>query len=121
VRQKQVLVVDDEPEIRKLLLEFLLAQNLDVLIAEDGTTALELAQAHIPDLVITDFLLPREHGIDVVRTIKERFFIPVIGISGIYGAAEVNIQLEYCGLDGFFPKPLDLNALWQCVQLILNG
>jgi DNA-binding response OmpR family regulator len=116
-----ILVVDDEEGIRSLLKEFFQNKDFAVLVAEDGQQALELAEKHHPDLVITDLLLPKEHGIDVILKIKDRFFIPIIAISGIYKKSEIKEKFDDIFLDGFYEKPLDLEELFRGVQAILYG
>ena len=120
-KKNLILIVDDEEEIRLLLKEFLEKKDFEVLVAEDGQKALELAEKHIPDLVITDLLLPKEHGIDVMHEIKDRFFIPIIAISGIYKKDEIKEKIDDIYLDGFYEKPLNLEELFKGIQAILYG
>jgi len=103
------------------LKEFLEKNGFRTVLAKDGQRALELAEAHIPDLVITDLLLPKEHGIDVLHAIKDRFFIPVIAISGIYQKDEIKKNEDDMYVNDFFEKPLNLNELLKGIQAILNG
>jgi len=120
-KKNLILIVDDEEEIRLLLKEFLENKDFEVLVAEDGQKALELAEKHIPDLIITDLLLPKEHGINVMHEIKDRFFIPIIAISGIYKKDEIKEKIDDIYLDGFYEKPLNLEKLFKGIQAILNG
>jgi CheY-like chemotaxis protein len=119
--KKAILVVDDEEDIRILLQDFLESRNYHVLTAVDGSQAMELTKKHVPDLIITDMLLPKVHGVEVAQLIKDSFFIPVVGISGIYKKEEINQKIDDFYLDGFFEKPIDLEALYQRIQSILNG
>jgi DNA-binding response OmpR family regulator len=116
-----ILIVDDEKEIRLLLQEFLEKHGYTVLAAEDGQQALQLAGEHLPDLVITDLLLPKEHGIEVMQAIKDRYLLPIIAISGIYKQEEIKTRIADVFIEGFFEKPLDLEAILVCVRSILNG
>jgi DNA-binding response OmpR family regulator len=118
-KKNLILVVDDEPEVRLLLKEFLESHNYEVCLAEDGQKAIELAEKRTPDLMITDLLLPKEHGIDVLHQIKERFFIPVIAISGIYKKDEIMEDVDDIFLDGFYEKPLNLEDLLKGIQAVL--
>ena len=118
---KTILVVDDEEDIRKLLQDFLESRNYHVLTAADGSQALELAKKHVPDLIVTDMLLPKVHGVELAQLIKDNFFIPVVGISGVYKKEEINQKIDDFYLDGFFEKPIDLEALFQRIQSILNA
>lgn len=116
-----ILVVDDEAEVRQLLQEFLERNGYGVITAEDGEQALKLAGEQVPDLVITDLLLPKEHGIDVMQSIKDKFFLPIIAMSGVYRKDEVQGRLGDVFIDGYFEKPLDLEGVLACVRAILNG
>ena len=91
---KTILVVDDEEDIRKLLQDFLESRNYHVLTAADGSQALELAKKHVPDLIVTDMLLPKVHGVELAQLIKDNFFIPVVGISGVYKKEEINQKID---------------------------
>ena len=120
-KKNLILIIDDEEEIRLLLKEFLQNKDFEVLVAEDGQKALELAEKHIPDLVISDLLLPKKHGIDVMHEIKDRFFIPIIAISGIYKKDEIKEKIDDIYLDGFYEKPINLEELFKGIQAILYG
>jgi DNA-binding response OmpR family regulator len=119
-KKNLILVVDDEEEIRLLLKEFLEKNGFAVVEAADGQQALKLAEENVPDLVITDLLLPKEHGIDVMQNIKDRFFLPIIAISGIYKENEIKDRLGDIYIDGFFEKPLNLDKVLACIHSILN-
>jgi DNA-binding response OmpR family regulator len=119
-KKNLILIVDDEEKIRSMLKEYLESKNFDVLVAADGQKALELAKKHLPDLVITDLLLPKEHGIDVMHEIKDRFFTPIIAISGIYNKEEIKAKLDDIYLDGFFEKPLNLEELFKGIQAVFD-
>lgn len=119
--KKIILVIDDEPDIRDLLKDFLEDNNFFVQVVDDGAEALEFMGKKIPDIVITDLLLPGEHGIDLIKIIKEKYFIPVIVISGIYRAKEVTHVIKEEFVEAFFEKPLELDALLDVINSILNG
>jgi DNA-binding NtrC family response regulator len=118
--KREILIVEDEEETRELLVSFFRDQNYDIREAGNGTDALDLLKDKVPDLVITDLLLPGEHGVDLVRKIKDRYFIPVIIISGIYRAEEVRDVIENYFVEGFFEKPVDVMNLLRKVNVILN-
>lgn len=119
-KKHTILIVDDEKEIRLLLQEFLEKNGFAVSIAEDGQQALQRAAEQLPDLVITDLLLPKEHGIEVIQAIKDRFLLPIIAISGIYRKDEIQGRINDVFIDGFFEKPLDLDGLLACIRSILD-
>jgi DNA-binding response OmpR family regulator len=120
-KKNLILVVDDEEEIRLLLKDFLEKNGFDVIMAADGQQALKLAGEYVPDLVITDLLLPKEHGVDVMQNIKDNLFLPIIAISGIYKKNEIKDRLGDIYIEGFFEKPLDLDEILTCIRSILNG
>ncbi|MCK4766732.1 MAG: response regulator [Candidatus Aminicenantes bacterium] len=119
--KKVILVIDDEPEIRDLLKDFLEDNDLSVVLINDGVEALEYMEKKVPDLVITDLLLPGEHGIDLVKIIKEKYFIPVIVMSGIYRYKEVSQVMEEDYVEAFFEKPLALERLLEVIDSLING
>ncbi len=118
--KREILIVEDEEETRELLASFFRENNYDIREADNGTDALHLLTEKVPDLVITDLLLPGEHGVDLVRKIKDRYFIPVIIISGIYRAEEVRDVIENYFVEGFFEKPVNVMTLLRKVNVILN-
>lgn len=120
-KKNLILVIDDEPEIRLLLKDFLEKNGFAVLLAEDGKQALKLASEYSPELVITDLLLPKEHGIDVMQSLKDNYLVPVIAMSGIYKKDEIMGKISDIYIEEFFEKPLNLNSLLACVHSILNG
>ena len=120
-KKNLILIVDDEADIRLLLKEFLEKNDFDVIVAEDGQNALKLAGEYSLDLVITDMLLPKEHGVVVMQTIKDNYFLPIIAISGIYKKNEIEDKIGDVYIDGFFEKPLNLDEILVCIHSILNG
>src|SRR5581483_3005524 len=72
---KQILVVDDEPEIARIVRDYLAAAGFGVTTAADGESALAAAR---PDLVILDLGLPRRDGLDVLRELRRAGDVPVV-------------------------------------------
>ena len=118
---KDILVVDDEKEIRDLLKDCLEENHFNVLLAVDGIKALELIEERPPGLVIVDLLLPGEHGINLIKTVKEKYFIPVIIVSGVYRQEEVSDFMEEYSVEGFLEKPIDLNKLLEKIHQAVNA
>lgn len=118
--QKTILIVDDDSEVLNLLNDFLKEKQLNTLEAENGTKALEIAQTEQPDMMITDLLLPGIHGIDLVKTVKSKYKIPIIVISGVYKGGELSDFLESEYVDAYFIKPLNLNLLYEKINSLLN-
>lgn len=118
---KKILVVEDEIEIGDMLKDFLEEKNFEVELATDGIRALELIGEDIPGIVIMDLLLPGEHGINLIKTIKSNFFIPIIIISGVYRLEEIQPVMDEYFVEGFLEKPLDLNRLMQLLNKIVDA
>lgn len=119
-KRKNILVIDDEQEIRELLKDFLEEKNFNVTLAADGLKAKEYIKKNTPDIAIIDLLLPGEHGISLVKTIKENYFIPVIIISSIYHVKEIeNVMKDYY-VEAFFEKPLDLEELLKKIDSVID-
>lgn len=118
--QKTILIVDDDSEVLNLLKDFLEEKQLNVLDAENGAKALEIAQMEQPDILVTDLLLPGIHGIDLVKTVKSKYEIPIIVISGVYKGGELSDFLESENVDAYFIKPLNLNLLYEKINTLLN-
>jgi two-component system, response regulator, stage 0 sporulation protein F len=111
----KILVVDDEKEIRRLLVDQLQHDGFVVLEAADGDEALECVRNSRPDLVVLDIGLPRKDGIEVLRRIRQED--PGIGVIMITGRSEsVAAQALETGALGYFLKPFDLARLSQAAR-----
>lgn len=118
---RNILVVDDEENIREFLKEFLEEHNFKVTLADDGQKALELIEENLPGLMIVDLLLPGEHGIPLIKTIKQKYFIPTIIISSIYDRDEIEDFMEEYFVEAFLEKPLNLDLLLEKINSIINA
>jgi DNA-binding response OmpR family regulator len=118
---KKIVVIDDDKVTIKILEKFLLDMGFQVYIAEDGAAGYELVKNEKPDVLITDMLIPKIHGVELCRKIKENpelDQIKLILMTSVYknGAYRSN-DLE-CQKDGFLEKPLDFEKLKKIIQLI---
>ena len=116
----RILVVDDEPAIRRLLRAGLATQDYEVVEASDGTAALAaLAEGHL-DLVILDLGLPGVHGLDVLRTLRGRGDLtPVLVLSSRDDEAG-KVQALDGGADDYVTKPFGMNELVARVRTALR-
>lgn len=121
----QVLLVDDDPEIRRLVTRLLTSRGMRVEEACRGLEALASIKRSPPDLILLDAMLPEVHGFDICRKIKrsDRYgAIPVIMISSIYRGWRFAQDLkDTYGVDAFLEKPFELDALWNTVERVLAG
>ncbi len=119
-KKKSILLIDDDNDVREFLNIFLEDKGFDVIEAENGRKAKAIIDGKKPDLIISDLLLPGEHGLEVIKYIKDKYFLPVIAISGIYDEAEIKKDIEEMYIDGFLKKPIDAIALTALINKILN-
>lgn len=113
-----ILVVDDEPTIRLLVRAALEETGHRLLEAADGSTALDLARAERPDLIILDIVLPRLSGLEVCRRLKgdpATAATPVFLLTGFVQQAERQAA-EEIGAEGFIAKPFSPAALVQQIK-----
>jgi DNA-binding response OmpR family regulator len=122
---KLVLVVDDEEEIRKLLLRLLTQRGYRVLEADRGLLALRLVKDHQPDLIILDAMLPELHGFDIARRIKgsaKYGHIPIIMVSAVYRGWRIAEDLrQNYGVEQYIEKPFRIADVLDAVQRCLAG
>jgi two-component system KDP operon response regulator KdpE len=115
----KVLVIDDEPPIRKLLRMGLRSQGYDIIEAGNGKAALELMR-EAPDLVILDLGLPDIHGHDLLRTIRSRNeSVPVVVLSS-RGDEAGKVQALDLGADDYVTKPFGMDELLARMRAALR-
>jgi DNA-binding response OmpR family regulator len=122
---RSVMVVDDEPEIRKLLERLLTSRGYRVLLADRGLLALRMVKEHVPDLIVLDAMLPEVHGFDIARRIKKsaRYGkIPIIMVSAVYRGWRGTGDLEQSlGVDCFIEKPFRIGEVVAAVERLLGA
>jgi CheY-like chemotaxis protein/anti-sigma regulatory factor (Ser/Thr protein kinase) len=112
----QVLVIDDEPEIRDLVRSILSKKGVEVRTASTGEEAVEILDRQIPDVVITDVHMPGMNGLDLIRFLNENHpKIPVIVITS-FGSYSVAVEALNQGAFYFIPKPFRPADLAKTVQ-----
>ena len=90
--KKQVLIVDDEPNLRKILAAQLSRDGYDVLLAEDGEQGLTVLREHHIDLVVTDLKMPKIDGMTLLReAVKEQPDLPVVMITA-HGTVDTAVE-----------------------------
>lgn len=121
---KTILVVDDETEIRKMLVRLLTRSGHHVVEADKGLTALRLVKERHPDLIVLDAMLPEVHGFEIARRIKgsQRYGqIPIIMISAVYRGWRYAEDLKQsCGVEHFIEKPFRIAEVLAAVEACLR-
>jgi CheY-like chemotaxis protein len=114
-----ILVVDDEPDIRELLVDVLRGEGYLVVPASNGQVAREaLAETHI-DLVITDTMMPGLDGVGLIRWLRAQPSLRAVPVLLLSAARRPN--LDGLGDCVFLPKPFDLTTLLEAVATALRG
>ncbi len=114
-----VLVVDDDPTVREVVLSYLRADGYEVSEASDGETALAMVARARPDLVVLDVMLPGIDGLEVCRDIRASTDIPVILLTALGAEADRVVGLEL-GADDYLTKPFSPRELVLRVGLVLR-
>jgi YesN/AraC family two-component response regulator len=130
---KSVLIIDDEEEVGHALRRVLERARFAVSTAGGGPEGLALLDEHVPDLVITDIIMPKMHGIDLIRAIRARHpATRIVAISGGGNFGPLQYQPEAittsaylaaateAGADAVLTKPFDKDALLEVVGRLLN-
>src|SRR3984885_3736484 len=118
--RKQVLIVDDEPNLRKILSAQLTRDGYDVLTAEDGEQGLHLLREHHIDLVITDLKMPKVDGMTLLkRALEEEPELPVVLIPA-HGTIDTAVEALKRGAFDFVTKPFDKDEVRQIVAKALK-
>jgi CheY-like chemotaxis protein len=117
-----ILIVDDEPNVRRLL-RTILSSNFNVVEAEDGKQAIEIANSQKPDVILMDMMMPKMDGLTACHLIKNNpatKMIPVIMVSAI--DFELNIKLsKQMGAAGYITKPFSSQDLINAIDKVLEN
>ncbi len=116
---KKILVVDDEPQILKVLKMYLEQSNYQVAVASDGKAALSVFQREKPDFVILDLNLPGLDGLDVCRSIRRDSNVPILMLTARVEEADKLIGLEL-GADDYVVKPFSPREVVARVRTIFR-
>ena len=114
-----ILVVDDEPAVRRVLVMRLQLAGYRVICAEDGEQALEVFHSESPDLVVLDAMLPKMDGFAVCRRLRAESCVPIIFLSALEAISERVAGLDL-GADDYLPKPFSPKELEARIASILR-
>src|SRR5258707_7886364 len=117
--QPHILVVDDDPQIRDLLRDYLAQNELRVSVTSTGREMLEILADHAIDLVVLDLRLAGEDGMALARKLREESAIPVIILTGVRDEADRIMGLEL-GADDYLTKPFSSRELLARIRTVLR-
>src|SRR5262245_35200930 len=115
----RVLVVDDEPQIRRALAINLRARGYDVALAPDGQRALDLAARTHPDVVVLDLGLPGMDGVEVIRGLRGWSHVPIVVLS-VRDAEGDKVAALDAGADDYVTKPFGAEELLARIRAALR-
>ena len=116
---KQILIVDDEPQIVRVLKGYLETAGFQVVTASDGTEAMAAFRHESPDLVVLDLMLPEVDGLDVARAIRRQGDVPIIMLTARVEETDRLIGLEL-GADDYVTKPFSPREVVARVRAVLR-
>jgi two-component system, OmpR family, response regulator len=119
VIRSHILVVDDDPQIRGLLNEYLAENGLRVSVAANGREMTQTLADESIDLVILDLRLEGEDGMSIARSLRERLSMPVIMLTGVRDEADRVMGLEL-GADDYITKPFSPRELLARIRTVLR-
>ena len=115
----RVLVVDDEPIVREVVVKYLENEGFDTLEAEDGLEAQRLLEREVPSAIVLDVMMPRVDGLELCRWIRARSDVPVIMLTALGEEADRIVGLEL-GADDYVTKPFSPRELAVRVKAVLR-
>jgi len=120
---KTILFIEDESALQKTVGEILKQEGYEVISALDGEVGLKLAQRKAPDLILLDLVLPKLHGFEVLKKLKENSEtknIPVIVLTNLEGIEDIDKAIELGAQSYLVKAQYELKELVEKVKKILN-
>ena len=119
---KKILVIDDET-ITIQIIKFTLEENknFDIVTAADGSKAIEYLENNVPDLIISDLVMPFKTGVEVVSFVNQKYpNVPIIVMSSLASNHTSVQEVKKLNISYYISKPLDSEVLNNCVTELLG-
>lgn len=117
--KQRILIIDDEPQISRVLCRNLSTNGYDVRVASDGLAALQTFGDWPPDLVVTDLSMPNTDGLQLCRTLRAISHLPIIMLS-VRGEERTKVQALDAGADDYVTKPFGMDELLARIRAALR-
>ena len=117
--KQRILVVDDEPQLTRVLLRSLTTKGYEVRIAGDGEFALQTFRDWPPALVITDLAMPNMGGLELCRRLRAISEVPIIVLS-VRGEEKMKVEALDAGADDYVTKPFGMDELLARIRAALR-
>jgi len=117
--KQRILIVDDEPQITRVLRRSLTTHGYDVRSAADGESALETLTDWPPDLVVTDLSMPNMNGLELCKRLRTISKIPIIVLS-VRGEEQTKVEALDAGADDYVTKPFGMDELLARIRAALR-
>lgn len=118
-KQHNILVVDDEPQITRVLMTTLTSHGYAIRLAADGDEALQVMKDWSPDLLITDLSMPNMDGLQLCRSVRTRSTVPIIVLS-VRGEEQTKVEALDAGADDYVTKPFGIIELMARIRAALR-
>ena len=118
-QQQTILVVEDDRTLLETLEYNLAGEGYEVLTADDGLKALDVARDAQPDLIVLDLMLPKLDGFEVCRILRQEMNVPIIMLTARTGEVDRVVGLEV-GADDYLSKPFSMRELLARVKALLR-
>ena len=115
----RILVVDDEPQITRVLRRAIASQGYEVQVAGEGEEALAVFRKWNPDLVITDLAMPGMGGLELCRRLRKVSGIPILVLS-VKGEERTKVEALNTGADDYITKPFGMEELFARIRVALR-
>lgn len=118
-QKPKILVVDDEPQITRVLKTTLSAQGYAIRTASDGLEAVNAMEEWAPNLLLTDLRMPKMDGVELTRHVRAKSAVPIIVLS-VRGDEKSKVAALDAGADDYVTKPFGVNELLARIRVALR-
>ena len=119
MERHRILVVDDEPQLTRVLYRSLTTQGYDVRVAGEGNAALQTFREWPPALVVTDLAMPVMSGLELCRRLRAISMVPIIVLS-VRGEEKTKVEALDAGADDYVTKPFGMDELLARIRAALR-